>query len=65
MSYIIKHCSICGKEYHIHKSGKVKGACEHIRMGRIRGKKTFLATVDTKELDELIEEEHKKSKGGK
>jgi len=65
MSYVIKHCSECGKEYHIHKNGKVKGACKHIRIGRLHGKKVFLATVDTKELDVMIEEEHKKSKGGK
>jgi len=62
MSYIIRRCSICNKEYHVHKDGKVKGACKHIKIGRLRGKKVFLSSVDTKELDSMIEEEHKKSK---
>ena len=62
MSYVIKRCDICNKAYHIHKNGRVKGACEHIKIGRIHGKKVFLASVDTKELDKMIEEEHKKSK---
>ena len=62
MSYVIKYCDVCGKEYHIHKNGKVKNACKHIRIGRMRGKKTFLATVDTDELDGMIKEERKKSK---
>lgn len=62
MSYVIKRCEICGKKYNVHKSGKIKGACEHIRTGRLHGRKVFLTTVDTKELDEMIKEEHKKSK---
>ena len=62
MSYVIKRCPICNKKYHVHKNGKVKGACEHVKIGRMRGKRVFLTTVDTKELDGMIKEEHEKSK---
>ena len=62
MTYVIKTCPTCGKKYHVHMDGKIKGACEHVRIGRISGKKVFLASVDTNELDEMIADEHKKSK---
>ncbi len=60
MPYIVKHCNICGKEYHVHKNGKVKGACKHIKIGRLKGRKTYVATVDTNELDALIKKEEVK-----
>lgn len=60
--YVIKTCPTCGKKYHVHKDGRIKDACKHIRIGRLRGKKVFLATVDTDELDEMIADEHRKSK---
>ena len=62
MTYVVKFCPTCGQEYHVHSNGKIKGACKHIRISKIHGKKTFLATVDTNELDKMIDEEHRKSK---
>jgi hypothetical protein len=53
-SYVIKRCPTCNKSYHEHANGKIKGACEHIRVSRIAGKKQSVATVDTAELDEMI-----------
>lgn len=55
MSYVIKRCSVCDKEYHIHSNGKTTGACEHIKVGRIKGKRTVVETADVNELDEMIE----------
>ena len=54
MSYVIKTCATCGKKYHVHSNGKIKGACEHIKIGRIKGKKTYVATADVNELDKMI-----------
>jgi len=57
MSYIVKYCEICGNEYHIHKNGKIKGACEHIRLSKAKGIKTFRGIIaDTKEMDSLLAE---------
>lgn len=58
MPYIIKKCPTCGKKYHEHINGKIKGACEHIKVGRIRGKKQpILAVENTTELDKMMDTE--------
>ena len=62
MVYVIKKCPVCGKKYNVHKNGKITGGCEHVKMGRIRGKKEVLFTADTNELDEMILKEYDKSK---
>lgn len=54
-SYVIKVCPTCGKKYHEHENGKIKGACEHIKVSRIAGKKQSVAVVDTGELDKMID----------
>ena len=57
MSYIVKHCPECGKEYHIHKNGKIKGACKHIRIDTMKGRKTFKGVVaNSQEMDRLLAE---------
>ena len=71
MSYIIRHCEKCGKEYHVHDNGSIKGACKHVSIDESRGRKLFRATMaDTVELDKMLEEEQvrsrrKRSKHGK
>jgi len=62
MPYIIKYCPECGKEYHIHENGKIKGACEHIRLNNVKGRKTFKGVIaNADELDRLLaeDEQHK------
>ena len=57
MSYIIKHCPECGKEYHIHESGKIKGTCKHIGLSKAKGRKAFKGIIaDAQEMDMLLAE---------
>lgn len=63
MSYIIRHCEICGKEYHVHGNGTIKGACKHIDTSKKCGRKLFKATMaNTLELDKMLEEEQEKTR---
>lgn len=59
MSYVIKTCPTCSKKYHVHSNGKIKGACKHIKIGRIKGKRQAIATADTNELDAMIDKTKK------
>ena len=57
MPYIIKYCTECGKEYHIHENGKIKGACEHIRINGTKGRKAFRGIIaNSQELDNMFAE---------
>jgi hypothetical protein len=35
----------------------VVGACDHIKISKISGKRQFIPAVDTKELDKMIDKE--------
>ncbi|GAH83047.1 unnamed protein product, partial [marine sediment metagenome] len=51
-----KYCTECGKEYHLHKNGKVKGACEHIVISEMKGRHTFKGIItDSQELDKMLD----------
>ena len=55
MPYIVKHCPECNKEYHIHENGKIKGACVHIRINTMKGRKAFKGIIaDAKEMDKML-----------
>jgi len=57
MSYIIKYCDVCGKEYHIHENGKIKGACKHIGLSGTKGRKAFNGIIaNSKEMDKMLAE---------
>jgi len=56
MSYIVKYCTECGKEYHIHKNGKIKGACEHIILDTMKGRHVFKGIIaNSQELDKMLD----------
>ena len=55
MSYIVKYCTECGREYHIHQNGKIAGACDHIKLSTTKGRHTFRGILaDSKELDKML-----------
>ncbi len=67
MPYVIKHCPTCGKEYHVHlgvkgKVKKITGACEHIKISRLKGRPRDILMADAEELDKMFCEEYEKSK---